>query len=253
MTELSVVIITLNEEENIEACLQSVFWADEIVVMDSGSTDRTRDICLEYTDKFHVRPWTGYSEQRNAAHELASGNWILSLDADERVTPELAMEIRQELNNSNNEVAGFNIPYKVYYRDKWMRYGGFFPENHLRLFRRGKGHYGERAVHEAIKVDGPVGTLKQYIEHFTYRSVSDFFERMERYSNLSAEEYVRIGRTTGPIRMSVRSVFNFFKMYVIRLGFMDGYEGFLLAVLYSVYIFVKYAKLRELYQEQKIG
>lgn len=253
MTRLSVVIITLNEEKNIEACLKSASWADEIVVVDSGSVDRTRDICLKYTDRFYIRPWAGYSAQRNAAHELASGEWILSLDADERVTPELAEEIRFELSNAHNETAGYNIPYKVFYRDKWLRYGGFFPEMHLRLFRRGKGRYGRRAVHEAIKVDGSVGTLKQFIEHFSYRSVSDFLERMERYSNLSVEEYIRIGRTTGPIRMSIRSVFNFFKMYIVRLGFMDGYEGFLMAVLYSVYIFVKYAKLRESYQEKGIG
>lgn len=246
MATLSVVIITLNEEANIGPCLESVSWADEIVVLDSGSEDRTLDICREYTDKVFSRPWAGYAAQRNAAHDLATGDWILSLDADERVTPELAAEIREIMDHPRAEVVGWNLPYKVYFGDKWLRHGGFYPEKHLRLFRRGQGIYGDRAVHEALKVDGPTRTLKGHIEHYTYRSVSDYLERMERYADLSAREYFKQGRRTGPLRMTGHSLFTFFKMYVLQQGFLDGYEGFLIAALYSFYTFVKYAKLREL-------
>lgn len=246
METISAVIITRNEEENIAACLDSVAWVDEIVIVDSGSTDRTEEICRRYTDRFYFRAWDGYTSQRNAAHDLAASDWILSLDADERITPQLADEIRAVLAESPPDVHGYDLPYKVYYRDKWLRHGGFYPEKHLRLFRRGRGRYGDRIVHEAMTVDGRTRTLTHHVEHYTYRSVSDYLERMERYSSLSAEEYHRQGRTTGPSRMAGHAVGNFLKMYILQRGCLDGYEGFLMAVLYSIYTFVKYAKLREL-------
>jgi len=246
MSTLSAVIITGNEEKNLPACLDSLAWVDEIVVVDSGSTDRTLEIARRYTDKVYSRTWTGYADQRNAAHDLASGDWILSLDADERVSPELAEEIKRLLSQPEAGIAGCYLPYKVYYRDKWLRHGGFYPEKHLRLFRRGRGKYGDRAVHEALQVDGPTLTLTHHVHHYTYLSVGDYLERMERYADLSAREYFRQGRTTGPLRMTGHAAFNFFKMYFLQLGFLDGYEGFLMAVLYSFYTFTKYAKLREL-------
>ena len=245
METLSVVVITFNEEANIEACLASVSFADEIVILDSGSTDRTVELARGYTDKVHHHPWDGYTGQRNRAHDLASGDWILSLDADERVTPGLADEIREVLSGGNDPV-GYYLPYKVFYRDKWLRHGGFYPEKHLRLFRRGRGAYGDRAVHEAIRVDGPTGRLTGHIEHYTYQSVTDYLERMDRYSTLSAAQYARQGRTSGPWGMTGHALFNFIQMYFLKRGFLDGYEGFLMAVLYSMYTFTKYAKLREL-------
>ena len=221
-------------------------YYDEIVVLDSGSTDRTLEICSKYTDKVSSRTWDGYSAQRNACHDLTSGDWILSLDADERVSPELAAEIKELLNHPDQDMVGYNLPYKVFFADKWLRHGGFYPERHLRLFRRGRGRYGERAVHEALQVDGPCRTLKGHVEHYTYSSVSDFLERMERYAGLSAQEYHRQGRKTGPCRMGGHAFFTFLDMFIFKRGFLDGYEGFLVAGLYSIYTFVKYAKLREL-------
>lgn len=250
MDTLSVVIITRNEEKNIVDCLASVSWADEIVVVDSGSEDRTVELCRQYTDKVGYREWDGYSGQRNAAHDMAEKDWILSLDADERVTPELAAEIREMLKNPDDNLAGYRLPYKVFYGRKWLRHGGFYPEKHLRLFRRGRGAYGPRAVHEAIAVDGPVADLKEHIEHYTYDSISDFIERMERYSNLSAVEYAAQGRKVGPLGMAGHGIWNFFQMYFFNLGFLDGYTGFLLACLYSFYIFIKYAKLHEINRMQ---
>lgn len=251
METISVVIITLNEEGNIRECLESVKWADEIVILDSGSTDRTLKICREYTDHVYHRDWDAYAPQRNAAHDKAGCDWILSLDADERISAELAEEIKEALHENGRGMDGYKLAYKVYYRGKWLKHGGFFPEKHVRLFRRGKGAYGERAVHEALKVSGQVGEMKKgFVEHHSYSSVSDYIIRMDRYSSLSAEEYSSRGRKTGPFRMTMRACYNFINMYLLRAGFLDGYEGFLMAMLYSIYTFTKYAKLKELNEPQ---
>ena len=250
METLSVVIITRNEEKNIVACLESVSWADEIVVVDSGSTDRTVELCRRYTDHVSFREWDGYSGQRNAAHDMAAKDWILSLDADERVTPELAEEIKGMLVDPEPGVDGYRLPYKVFFRDQWLRHGGFYPEKHLRLFRRGRGAYGPRAVHEAIQVDGGTADLNGHIEHYTYDSISDFIKRMEAYSTLSAQEYAAKGRKIGVFGMTGHAAWNFFQMYILNRGFLDGYVGFLLAGLYSMYSFVKYAKLHEINQTE---
>ncbi|MEW6264666.1 MAG: glycosyltransferase family 2 protein [Thermodesulfobacteriota bacterium] len=249
MSSLSAVIITLNEEQNIEPCLKSLAWTDEIVVLDSGSTDRTVDICRRFGAEVHSQTWLGYAAQKNAAVALARGDWILSLDADERVTPGLAEEIRKVTAVPEDRIAGYQVRRRVFFGSKWIRHGGFYPEWQVRLFRRGRGRFGDRAVHESLEVDGPVGRLDQDLEHYTYRGVSDFLSRMQRYSTLSAEEYARQSRTTGPVRMTGRALFTFLQMYFLRRGFLDGYEGFLLAVLYSFYTFAKYAKLRELIRE----
>jgi glycosyltransferase involved in cell wall biosynthesis len=249
MDTITAAVITLNEEANLAACLESVAFADEIVVLDAGSTDGTLEIARRFTDRVYSEPWAGYSRQKNRAFDLATGDWILSLDADERITPDLGAEIVVLLEDPPPAVDGYRLPFKVYYRGKWIRHGGFYPEVHLRLFRRGRGRFGERAVHEAIEVDGPVGLLEHPVEHHTYQSVSDYIRRMERYSTLSAEEYFSKGRRTGSLGVVGRAAFTFFRMYVLERGFLDGYEGLLLAGLYGMYTFVKYAKLRELIRE----
>ncbi|MBW2092314.1 MAG: glycosyltransferase family 2 protein [Deltaproteobacteria bacterium] len=251
METLSAAIITYNEETNISACLKSVSWADEIVIVDSGSTDRTVELCREYTDKVFYREWSGYAAQKNRAFDLTTGSWILSLDADERVTSELALEIKELLQHPQADIAGYYVPRKVFYRGKWLRYGDFYPERRLRLFRRDHGQCGPQAVHETIEVDGETGVLRHHLEHYSYHSVSDYLDRMQRYSNLSAEEYLRRGRRTGPLRMSAHAGFNFIKMFFLQRGFLDGYEGFLMACLYSIYTFVKYAKLIELSRQDE--
>jgi glycosyltransferase involved in cell wall biosynthesis len=246
METLSVVIITRNEEQNLPDCLAGASWADEIVVMDSGSSDRTLDVARESGAKIFQRTWDGYTGQRNAAHDRAAGDWILSLDADERITPELADEIRAMLADPDPVVAGYHLPYKVYYRGRWLKHGGFYPETHLRLFRRGRGAYGDRAVHEAIRVDGPTKSMSGHVEHHSYRSIADYLDRMAVYAALSAREYARQGRTIGPWGIFGRAGFTFVNMYLIRLGFLDGYPGFLMAGLYTMYTFTKYAVLHEI-------
>ena len=189
--KLSVVIITYNEEANIRACLESVKWVDEVVILDNYSTDRTIEIAGKYTDKIFMRRWDGYGSQKNRAIEKATNNWILALDADERVTPELADEIQDLFRKGDPPMDGYELPYKVYFGNKWIRHGGWYPEYHLRLFRKDKGGFEERPVHEKVRISGRVGRLNHYIEHYTYRSISDFIQRMDRYSTLSAETYFK--------------------------------------------------------------
>jgi len=241
---VSVIIITHDEAPRIPDCLRSVQWAREIIVVDGGSTDGTPDICRDFGARVFEEDWKGYAAQKNSALDKASQPWVLSLDADERVTGESAEEMRRVLGGPN-PARGYSIPRKNYFAGRRIRYGGWYPDRSVRLFQRGAGRFEERAVHERVRVDGVVGTLRHPLLHYTYSGISDFLRRADRYSSLSAEEYARQGRPTGPLRMLGHSLFTFLQMYVLKLGFLDGYHGFLLACLYSHYTFVKYAKLKE--------
>ena len=246
MEKLSVCIITYNEEENISGCLESVKWADEIVIVDGFSTDRTIEIAKRYTDKIFQRKFDGYGRQKNHAIANATSNWILAIDADERITSGLEEEITSIFRASPPPMVGYELPFKVFFRNKWVRHGGWYPEYHLRLFRKESGRFKERLVHEGVEVSGPVGRLHHFVEHYTYRSISDFIQRMDRYSTLSAEAYYKEGRKVGWMETAFRVWFTFFQMYFLKRGFLDGAVGFQLATLYSYYTFVKYAKLKEL-------
>ncbi len=245
MPSISVTIITRDEEENIESCLESVKWADELIVVDSMSTDRTADICRRYTDKVFIQEWKGYSAQKNTAIEKATLEWIFSIDADERVSVGLRDEIREVINNPN-ALDGYLMPRRAYFAGRWIRHGGWYPDYQLRLFRKGKGKFVERGVHERAEVKGNIGRLKGHIEHYTYKDISEFISRMDRYSTLAAMEYKSQGKRGSLLRIIFAPAATFIRMYILKLGFMDGYHGFLLAVLYSYYTFTKYAKLKEL-------
>ncbi len=241
---LSVTIITLNEEENIGPCLESVAWAEEIVVCDSGSTDKTLELSRQYTDRVFVDEWRGFSGHKNLALARATHPWVLSLDADERVTPELRREIEGILEQDGPE-DGYFVPRRNFFLGRQIRYCGWSPDETLRLFRREKGHFQERAVHEAVELTGRVGHLRTPIEHCSYRSLSDFLHRMDRYSSLAAEEMSRAGRRARVGDYALRPPATFLKMYVFQRGFLEGWRGFFLASLYAAYTFVKYAKLWE--------
>lgn len=243
--KLSVTIITLNEEREIGACLESVAWADEIVVVDSGSTDRTVEIAGKFTEKVFQHPWEGYARQKNWAVAQASHDWILSVDADERVPPALRGEIEAAV-GSPSPAAGYLIPRKNFFLGRWIRHGGWYPDYVLRLFRRKRGHFAERRVHEAVAVDGPVGRFKNPLEHYTYRSLEAYFDRMDRYSTLAAQELFERGKRASGFDRTLRPWATFLKMYFLRRGFLDGRDGFLLARLYSMYTFSKYAKLAKM-------
>lgn len=243
--KISATIITLNEETLLGACLESVTWADEIIVVDSGSSDRTVEIARKYTDKVLRHDWPGYSAQKNWAVEQASHDWVLSLDADERITPALQAEMIGILEQASPS-PGYYIARKNFFLGKWIRYGGWYPDHTLRLFDRKKGKFADRMVHEAVEIDGTPGFLQNPMEHYTYRTLNDYHERAGRYTTLAALEMHRSGRPFRSIDLLVRPFLTFFKMYLLRQGFREGLNGFLLSALYGYYVFLKYAKLWEL-------
>lgn len=247
MEGLSVTIITLNEEENIRDCLESVKWADEIVVLDSYSSDKTTDICKEYTDKVHSeREWHGFGRQKNLCIEKAKGPWILNIDADERVTPELRKEIEGILSGKQENLNGFYIPRKSFFIGKWIRYCGWYPDYNLRLFRKDKGRFSERLVHESVELKGKTGHLKNPLEHYTYKSISDYLLRTDKYSRLAAKEMFNNGKKGNYFDILLRPLATFLKMFILKRGFLEGYRGLILSCLYASYTLSKYAKLWEM-------
>lgn len=241
---LSVVVITLDEAERLRASLESVAWADEIVVVDAESTDKTVQIAREFTDRVFCRPWDGFVAQRRFAVEQARGDWLLVLDADEEVSPALRDEILAVLERGGDPVA-YRVPRRNLFWGRWVRHGGLYPDWQFRLVRRGHARYAERAVHEALEVAGPVGRLRGALVHRSYRDVADFLARADRYATLAAEDAVRAGRRAGIHDLVLRPLGRFLGMYVVRLGFLDGWRGFLLATLYAYYVFIRAAKIWE--------
>jgi glycosyltransferase involved in cell wall biosynthesis len=243
---LSVVIITKNEEANLTRTLQSVAWADEIVIVDSGSTDRTREIAQSFHAKFFVEEWKRFAAQKNSALQKASGDWVLSLDADEEVAPALSEEIRQTL-AANPSATGFWIPRKNFFLGRWIRHGGFYPDPKLRLFRRGAGQFEERLVHEDIRISGPTAQLHNHLLHHAYPTLESYLEHMNRYSSLGAEMAVAANRRAGFsfLDIVVRPRLTFFYNYFLRAGFLDGREGLLLHLYHANYVSWKYAKAWE--------
>lgn len=242
---LSVVVITLDEEERIRECLDSVAWADEIIVVDAESQDKTAAIAREATEHVIVRPWPGFAAQKNFGLARASGEWILSLDADETVSPALRAEITAVLERGG-EATGYAVPRRNVFWGRWVRHGGLYPDWQVRLFRRGKGRFIDRAVHESVIVDGAVARLRGHLEHRSYQDVGDFLARADRYTSLAADEWVAAGRPSRPlVDMGLRPVGRFLSMYVARAGFLDGWRGFLLATLYAYYVLMRSAKIWE--------
>jgi len=244
VSRLSVTIIAWNEEERLRACLESVAWADEIVVVDAESADKTVQIAHEFTDKVSVRPWPGFAAQKNFAIAQATGDWILSLDADERVTPELRDRVCAILKDEG-AVDGYSIPRRNIFWGAWVRHGGLYPDYQLRLFRRGVGRFVEDAVHESVRVTGRVDTLSEALLHHSYRDLEDFVRRSNRYSTLAAQDWLRRGRRVSVPSLVMKPLGRFFSMYVLRRGFLDGWRGLVLAVLYAEYVFLRMAKAWE--------
>ncbi|MFH1313153.1 MAG: glycosyltransferase family 2 protein [Candidatus Eisenbacteria bacterium] len=238
---ISAIVITHNEEANIEECLRSVAWADEIVVVDAMSTDRTFEIAAGFTDRVLRKPWEGYAAARRHAIAAAGSEWILSLDADERVTPELRAEIEAHL--AAPDADGYLIPRKAYFLGRWIRHCGWYPGHVIRLFRKDRARVTEKMVHEGIRVDGRVGTLNNHILHYTYRTAEAYFDRFNRYTSLAAKESHLKGKKAGLADILLRPPSQFLKMYIIKLGLLDGLQGFILCVFSACYVFTKYVKL----------
>src|SRR4051812_4741646 len=254
---LSVVIITKNEEANIGRTLASVSWADERIVLDSGSTDRTIDIARQHQTTIFQESWSGYAAQKNSAISKASGEWVLSIDADEEVSVELADSIRRAISD-NARVTGYFMSRRNFFLGKWMRHGGFYPDRKLRLFRRGKGQFIDRAVHETVRVDGDTAILRGDLIHNAYPTLTAYIETMNRYSSLGGEialEKRRIGRSLLAFTANVccRPAVNFIWNYIVRGGFLDGREGLLLHLYHNVYVSWKYAKAWEAARQSTPG
>ncbi len=248
---LSVVVIACNEADEIGDCLRSVDWADEIVVVDSGSADPTVEIARRYTDRVIYRPWTGYADQKNFAVAQAAHDWVFSLDADERVSEALALEVRTLLAQTPPH-AGFYMPRRNFFLGRPIHYAGWSPDNVLRLFDRRTGGFEPRAVHESVRVAGSTGRLQHHILHFSYRTLSAFHERAGKYADLAATQMRADGKRFRLIDLLARPVWTFLKMYVIRQGLREGTHGLLLCGLYAYYTFLKYARLWEMQQGDRL-
>ena len=249
MQPISATVITYNEERNIAEALQSLTWADEIIIVDSGSTDATVQICRQFTESIFNRDWTGYVDKKHFAVEKAGHDWIFSLDADERTGPELRKEI-QELAASGFHLHGYKIPRVAFFMGQWIRHGDWYPDYQLRLFDRRYGRWEGGQVHESVKTDGKSGYLKGEIYHFTYRSFSDYLRRLEIYSNLAAYDYQQKGVSATPMKLLGNPIAAFIKAYLLKRGFLDGTPGFSVAVMGAVSVFFKYAKLYELQRKR---
>ncbi len=245
---LSVCVITLNEEANIGRTLSSVRGiAGEIIVVDSGSTDATVGVAREHGAKVYVEPWKGFAAQKNSALAKATGDWILSLDADEEVSPELASSIRELFNGTAPKFAGYTMNRRNLYLQRWLKHSGYYPDPKLRLIRRGAAEFEMRPVHEDMKMPAPLGHLRGDLIHHAYPTLESFIEHANRYSSLGAQ----MEAEKGPVGFSfinivLRPMVRFLYSYFFRLGFLDGREGLLVLMTHASYVSWKYAKAWEL-------
>ncbi|MFZ0313606.1 MAG: glycosyltransferase family 2 protein [Candidatus Korobacteraceae bacterium] len=253
---LAVTIVAQNEDRTIAAVLAAAAGiADEIVFLDSGSTDRTVEIAKSFGVRFYHQDWLGYAEQKNKAIDLASGEWVLSLDADEVLTPALVAEIRDLMQRGvSDEISGFKIPRVLYIGDSPVKGGGFYPDAQLRLLRKGKGRFQPRVVHESIRVEGEVGQLKNDMLHYAYRDVEQFAETMDQYARLSARQYFEHENTAwrrSRLNQIVNPLWTFFYRQIVRGGLLQGALCWRLNVIYAGYVRKKVTYLRQLEDEQK--
>lgn len=247
--DISVVMITRNEQDRLEPALKSVEdIASEIIVVDSYSTDETVHIARKYTPHVFQRKWTNYADQKNFANGKASFPWILSLDADERLSPELRREILS-LKEREPEAAAFSMPRRVFYLGKWIKHTVWNPDRKIRIFQRDKAFWEGEFVHERLVVEGDVQALKGRLLHFTYRNIRDHLDRINTFTDLAAQKLYADGKRCGWLRLSLLPVFGFFKSYFIKLGFLDGYAGFVVSVLHCYSVFVRFAKLKEIWKK----
>lgn len=245
MLEVSVVVIAKDEADNIGGALESVRWANDIVVVDSGSRDRTVEIAKRYTDRVVTRAWRGYGDQKNYATSLAAHDWVLSLDADERVSSELAAEIDALFRSSAPATQGYRIPRVTRYLGRWIRSTDWYPDMQLRLYDRRVSRWNERPVHESVVVTGEVGRLRSEIQHYAYRDVSHHLDTIDRYTTLAVDQMVMDTRRARAIDLVTRPPMAFLRNYLLRGGVRDGTPGLIVSLLNSYYVLLKFIKLWE--------
>lgn len=243
---VTAVVIALNEERNIGACLDTLGWADEVIVVDARSSDRTAAIARERGAVVLEERWAGYGHARNVAIDRATGEWIFVADADERVPPELAGEIRSiAASGRSGGPDAFEVARRAYFLGRRIRHCGWYPGYVARLFRNGRARYDSSRVHERLEFTGPAGRLSNDLDHFTDDNLFHYLAKFDRYTGLAAEDLRGRGRGFSVADLVLKPPFQFFRMYVLRLGVLDGVHGLLLSLLSSAYVFVKYAKLWE--------
>ncbi len=242
--KISATIITLNEERNLRRALETLDCADEVLVVDSGSTDQTREIARRYGARVVEREWPGYAAQKNFAAEQAAHDWILSLDADEALSETLSAEIMR-VKREGPRAAGYRMSRRAQYLGRWILHSGWYPDFKLRLYDRRRGRWNGAYVHESVQVDGPVELLHADLLHYTCDSLSQHLRRLDRYTTLAAQELRAQGRRAGPARLLLAPPATFLKTYLLQQGFRDGYQGLLISAMAAWYVFLKWAKTIE--------
>jgi len=241
---VSVAIITFNEENKIEDCLKSVWWADEKLVVDSHSKDATRDIAERFGANIVERDWAGYINQKNFALELCRNDWVLCLDADERVSKELYEEIKSVLNSGTAD--GYSMPRKVFYINRWIKHCGWYPAPKVRLVKKDKARWGGVDPHDRLFVEGKTEKLKGDIYHLSFDSIYDHLKTIDNFTRVGAEEAFKNGKRANLLDITARPLFTFIKMYFIKLGFLDGVAGLIVCLLSSFHTYTKYQRLYKL-------
>lgn len=244
MAKLSVIIITKNEAENIRACLESVKWADEIIVVDSGSSDATVEICREWGAQVHEHDWPGFGMQKNRALSYATNEWVFSLDADERVTADLQAQLIKAMEDGSAD--GFYVPRLSQFCGRFIRHSGWYPDYVLRLFKKTKGRFSDDMVHERVILEGVAGRLSNPLLHFSYLNEADVQRKTGQYARAGALQMLKNGKTATFADAPLRAAWAFIRTYCLRLGFLDGIAGFKVAMMNARTTYLKYRQLRTL-------
>jgi hypothetical protein len=248
---LSVAIITKNEAENLPFCLSSVAFTDQIVIIDSGSTDKTKDIAQSFGCDFFLEDWKGFGRQKQSAIDKCKNEWVLVLDADERIPPETAEEIIKIVNRNDLEAAGYSFKRKNFFQGRWIRHMGWWPDPVTRLFRKSRGHMSQSLVHESLIINGPVKALQCCIDHHTESRLSRVLLKIDQYSTLGAQQAYAEGKRSSAWGAGLRATLTFLQSYFLRLGILDGAPGFTLSVTDAINKFFKYAKLSEIEKKER--
>ncbi|GAB6137357.1 glycosyltransferase family 2 protein [Halanaerobaculum tunisiense] len=248
MVSIGVLVLTYNEEENIADCLESVSWVDELVVVDSYSQDDTLELAREYTSDIYQREFDDFASQRNFGLDQLESDWVLVVDADERVTSELQQEVLDKL--SNPQAKGYKIPRKNYFLGDWIKYCGWYPDHTLRLFKVADNRYSG-LVHEGLQIEGRVEKLESPLIHYTYRNLEHYLAKINHYTTLDAQKKYQAGKKKGLLYILLRPVVEFIKKYILKKGFLLGTPGLILSILSAYYQFLKYIKLWEKYNSDE--